>query len=307
MACAQQQLGELPKETAKRVVLLTDGATEEEGLCRRLAGQLAETNTPIIAIGFGLEYNEKLMLELAQVSQGRPYHLQDMDQLHDILDREVGSCVREVITDVHAKVAHVKGVTLTSCTRVYPSLAEVSLQAQPFHLGNIAAGDYTVFILEFTIEGLARPASRVRIAQVRLAGSMPGLGKREEFAPQDLYVTFTSDEAAVAVVDPEVLGYVQQKNVDHLIQKAVGEATINAGQARQTLQVALGMTQRIGNAAMTKVLQNALDELNKSGTISVGTRKTMALGGRTRTVKTGSPVPQDGLPSEEDIRKVTGL
>ncbi len=139
-------------------------------------------------------------------------------------------------------------------------------EAQPLRLGNIAAGDYTVFILEFTVEGLARPASRVRIAQVSLEGSVPGLGKRQEFAPQDLFVTFTTDEAAVAAVDPEVLGYVQQKNVDNLMQKAMGQATVNAGQARQTLQVALGMTQRIGNPAMTKILSNALDELNKTGT-----------------------------------------
>jgi len=307
MACAQQQLCDLPKETAKRVVLLTDGATQQEGQCRRLAGEFAEANTPIIAIGIGPEYKEKLMLELAQVSQGRPYHLENMGQLGDILECEVGSSVREVITDLQAKVAHVKGVKISSCTRVFPSLSEVSSEAQPFRLGNIAAGDYTVFILEFTIEGLARPASRVRIAQVSLAGSVPGLGKREEFAPQDLFVTFTTDEAAVAAVDPEVLGYVQQKNVDNLIQKAMGQATVNAGQARQTLQVALGMTQRIGNAAMTKVLNNALDELNKSGTISAGTRKTVALGGRTKTVKSGSAVPLEGMPSEEEIRKVTGV
>jgi len=307
MACAQQQLCDLPKETAKRVVLLTDGATQQEGQCRRLAGEFAEANTPIIAIGIGPEYKEKLMLELAQVSQGRPYHLENMGQLRDILDCEVGSSVREVITDLQAKVAHVKGVNISSCTRVFPSLSDVSSEAQPFRLGNIAAGDYTVFILEFTIEGLARPASRVRIAQVSLAGSVPGLGKREEFAPQDLFVTFTTDEAAVAAVDPVVLGYVQQKNVDNLIQKAMGQATVNAGQARQTLQVALGMTQRIGNAAMTKVLNNALDELNKSGTISAGTRKTVALGGRTKTVKSGSAVPLEGMPSEEEIRKVTGV
>lgn len=307
MTCAQQQLCDLPKETAKRVVLLTDGATQAEGQCRRLAGEFAEANTPIIAVGIGPEYNEKLMLELAQVSQGRPYHLESMGQLEEILDSEVGSSVREVITDLQAKVAQVKGVGLTSVARVFPSLSEISLESQPFRLGNIAAGDYTVFIFEFTVEGLSRPPSRVRIAQVNLAGSAPGLGRREQFAPQDLYVTFTNDEAAVAAVDPEVLGYVQQKNVDNLIQKAMGQATVNAAQARRTLQVALGMTQRIGNPAMTKVFNNALDELNKTGTISAGTRKTVALGGRTRTVKTGAAVPPAGVPSEEEIRKLSGL
>ena len=73
MACAQQQLCDLPKETAKRVVLLTDGATQQEGQCRRLAGEFAEANTPVIAIGIGPEYKEKLMLELAagRAKEGR--------------------------------------------------------------------------------------------------------------------------------------------------------------------------------------------------------------------------------------------
>ena len=297
MACAQEQLCDLSPSTVKRVLLLTDGATKQEGECRRLAGQFAENNTPIIAI----------MRDLAAAGQGRPYALENMGQFQYILDEELGSSVQEVITDMQAKVAQVKGVALTSVTKVFPSLSEVSLESQPFRLGNIVAGKYTVFILEFTVEGLARPTSRVRIAQVSLGGSVPGLGKHEEFAPQDLLVTFSNDEAAVAVVDPEVLGYVQQKNVDNLIQKAMGQATVNAGQARQTLQVAAGMTQRIGNAAMTKVLNNALEELNKSGTISAGTRKTVALGGRTKTVMTGSAVPLEGMPSEEEIRKLSGV
>jgi len=306
MACAQQQLCDLPKETAKRLVLLTDGATQAEAQCRRLACEFAEANTPVIAIGIGSEYKEKLMLELAQVSQGRPYHLENMGQLAGILDGEVGSSVREVVTDLEAKVAYVKGVTINSCARVYPSLSEVSLESQPLRLGNVAAGDYTVFIVEFTVEGLARPASRVRLAQLSLAGSVPAQRKREEFPPQDLFVTFTNEEAAVAAVDTEVLGYVQQKNVDNLIQKAMGQATVDAGQARKTLQVAAGMTQRIGNAAMTKVLNNAMEELNQTGNISAGTRKTVALGGRTKTVKTGSAVPLEGMPSEEEIRKLSG-
>jgi len=215
--------------------------------------------------------------------------------------------VREVVTDLQAKVAAVKGVTLDSIARVYPSLAEADVKAQPLRLGNIAAGDYTVLILEFTVAGLARPESRVRIAQLTLAGSAPGLGRREEFIPQDLYVTFTSDEAAVAAVDAEVLSYVQQKNLDRLVQQAVGQATVNAGQARQTLQAALGMTQRIGNASMTKVINNALDELNKTGTISAGTRKTVALGGRTKTVRAADGVPTGDGPTEEEIRKLSGL
>lgn len=305
MRCSQQQLRDLPTEVAKRLLVFTDGRTFDEAECAPLAAQFAEVNTPIIAIGIGAEYNEELMEDLSQVSQGRPYHLEKMEQFREILNREVGSSVREVVTDMQATVATVKGVAVESVTRVYPDLQEVTVDEQPYRLGNIAAGDYTVFILEFTASGIFRPPSRVRIAQVGLAGHVPGLGRRDELPLQDLFVTFTTDEAAIAEVDPEVLGYVQQKNVDRMVHDAVSQSTVDAGRARQTLQVARGMTQRVGNSAMTRMLDGALDELNKTGTISAGTRKTVALGGRTRTVKTGSS-PMDGVPSEEEIRKLTG-
>jgi Ca-activated chloride channel family protein len=306
MRLALQEVSDLPRQVAKRLLLLTDGRTFDEDECSSRAPQFAAANTPIIAIGIGAEYNDELMLEIAQVSQGRPYHLQDISQLRAILDAEVGSSSREVVTDLQATIATVKGVTLNSFTRVYPSLAEIDISSTRYQLGNIAAGDYTVFALEFTVSGVARPFGRARLAQVGLSGHAPALGRRDEFPPRDLFVSFTTDEAAIAAVDPEVLGYVQQKNLDRMVQDAVRQATVDAGRARQTLQVAVGMTQRLGNSAMTQMLENALDELNKTGTISVESRKTVALGGRTKTIKPGGTTPSEGGMSDADIRKLTG-
>jgi Ca-activated chloride channel homolog len=306
MHCALEELKTLPADTAKRVILLTDGKTFDEEQCTELAPRFSDTNTPLITVGIGEEYNDDLMQELADRTQGRPYHLQRMDQLREILDAEVGSSVREVVTDLQASVSMVRGVQVDGLSRIYPSLAEVKLDEQPYRLGNIAAGDFTVFMLELTVSGLERPASRARIAQVGLVGHAPGLGRRDELPPQDLFIDFTTDEAAVAAVDAEVLGYVQQKNVDHMVRQAVRQATVDAGKARQTLQVAAGMTQKLGNRAVTQMLENALDELNRTGTLSAGTRKTVAVGGRTQTMKPGATRAMEGVPSEEEIRRLTG-
>jgi len=306
MRCAQEQLRPLATHVAKRALLLTDGKAFDDEECLALAPRFSEANTPIIAIGIGPEYNDELMRGLADRTGGRPYHLQQMDQLREILDVEVGASVREVVTDLQASLATVRDVKLESLTRVYPSLAEITLEDQPHRLGNIPAGDYTVFVLEFTVSGLNRPPSRARIARVGLSGHAPGLGRQDELEPQDLFIEFTTDEAAVAQVDPEVLGYVQQKNVDNMIQQAVRQATVDAGQARRTLQAAAGMTQRLGNRPVTQMLENALEELNRSGTISAGTRKTVALGGRTKTMKPGGTQAMEGAPSEEEIRRLTG-
>jgi Ca-activated chloride channel family protein len=230
------------------------------------------------------------------------------------------------VTDLQASISCVRGVTLDSVTRVYPSLAEVGMtesspasqpspaqasqaqasQASPLRLGNVASGDYTVFTFEFTVAGMARPVSRARIARLELSGSTPGLGRENVSTTEELFISFSADEAAVSNIDVEVLGYVQQRNVDRMVQDAVRQAATDAPGARQTLHAALGLTQRVGNPAVTRMIQDALDEFDKTGAISSGMRKTIALGGRTRTIKTSRADALEGLPSEEQIRKMTG-
>jgi Ca-activated chloride channel family protein len=308
MKNALNQLGKEPPEVAKRLILLTDGQTFDEEYCRTLAYQLAETNTPIISIGIGEEYNQDLLMELSDTTKGRSLHLQNMQQLDQFFSQEVQQAVREVVTDLRLKVQTVRGITVDAITRVYPNLVEVPLGEQPYRLGNIPAGDYTVFVLELTVSGIPRPPSRVRLAQLTLWASAPGLKQRQvEFPPKDLYVTFTDDEAAIAQVDPEVLDYVQQKNVDRMVAQAARLiAQGKTQEARQTLQVAQQITQRLNNPGATLLLQNALEELNRTGTLSENTRRTLRAGGRTMTVKSGKTEPLETGMSEEDIRKMTG-
>jgi Ca-activated chloride channel family protein len=304
---ALNQLGMEPPDVTKRLILLTDGLTFDEEDCRDLAIQLAEANTPIIAIGIGEEYNQDLLIELSDTTKGRHFHLQDIQQLENLFSQEVQQAVREVVTDLRLKVQTVRGVNLEAISRVYPSIVEVPLGEQPYRLGNIPAGDYTVFILEFTISGIPRPPSRARLAQFILWASVPGLKQRQiEFPPKELFVTFTDDETAIAQVEPEVLEYVQQKNTGNLLDQATRLAAQGRTQeARRTLQLALQMTQRLNNPAATRLIQNTLEELNRTGTLSENTRRTLRAGGRTMTVKSRKTEPIEGL-SEEEIRKITG-
>jgi Ca-activated chloride channel homolog len=58
---------------------------------------------------------------------------------------------------------------------------------------------------------------------------------------------------------------------------------------------------------MTMALGKAEEELRSSGTISIGTRKTVKLGARTQTMKVGpAGDTPDNLPSQEEIRRLTG-
>ena len=152
-----------------------------------------------------------------------------------------------------------------------------------------------------------RPAVRARLAQIGLTYWVPAERYRGEVPPIDLVVEFTEDESLTAAVDPEVMGYVQQRNVDNLVRQATEQAQTNPEQAAKTLQIARSMTQRLGNRGMTVALGKAEEELRSNRTISVGTRKTIKLGARTQTMKVGpaDDAPQN-IPSQEEIRRLTG-
>jgi Ca-activated chloride channel family protein len=292
-------------QAARKVLLLTDGRAVDELDCRDAAGALAQLHTPIIALGVGEEYNEDLLSDLCSVSQGRPYDFRDMTALPDIFEAELGAATRQVIADVRLTVRTVRDAQLASAMRAYPNLADIDPAQEPLPLGNVEAGDHTVFILEFDLQ--SRPPVRARLAQLGVTYLVTAQGYRGEVAPQDVVVEFTEDEALAAAVDSEVMGYVQQRNVDNLVRQATEQAKTNPEQAARTLQVARSMTQRLGNAGMTQALGQAVDELRGNGTIKIGTVKTIKLGARTQTMKAGGPdaVP-DNIPSDEEIRKITG-
>ncbi len=313
---------------AQRVILLTDGQAFDPQACRVAAAELAQAEAPLACIGIGDDYNEELLRDLAEIGRGRPYHLPDIEQLDEIFQTEVQNSVREVVTGLRAEVQVVKGVALDSVTRIYPDLAEIAIPiappdappaaptAPPLSLGNIMAGDYTVFVLEFSVAGQARPGGRVRVAQLQLSGSVAranGSAAQGDAAQgdlesprHDLVVSFSGEESRAEKVDEEVMGYVQQRNVDRLVQSAVRRSQTDLPGARTSLQGAVEMTRRLGNVRVTQLLQQSLDELGEKGGLSSSTRKTIALETRTRTIKTTSADALSEVPSEAEIRRLTG-
>ena len=296
---------------AMRALVLTDGETFDANECPQAAQKLAALNAPLVTIGVGDSYNEELLRDLAEIGRGRPYHLSEIEQLGGIFQGEVGSSMREVITDLRAQIQTVAGVNLDSVTRVYPDLAEMNVKSEgdkikSVSLGNVQAGDYTVFVLEVSLSGRARSVGRARLAQLQLSGKTSGAHSQIESEVNDIVVAFSGEQDAVQTVDDEVLGYVQQRNADRLVQNALKLAPTDKEGARQSLQTALELTKRIGNPAVTRILQDSLDELEDRGQLSSGTRKTIALGTRTQTIKTQSADTLAGLPGDDEIRRLTG-
>lgn len=302
---------------SRRMLLLTDGQAFDEPLVEQAAQQLAEAHIPVTAIGVGDDWNDDLLTSITDRTQGKPFHIVPDTQnplppslraseLPQAILGELENAANEVVTNTALAVRTVKDVTLNRVTRVYPSQSEVDLRSQPHSLGNATKGDWTVFILEFTLP--ARPASRIRLAQMGLTYEVPGKGYRGEVPPMEIVVEFTTNETLAAKIDPQVMHWVQQRNLEMLVRQATQEARTDPAKAAKTLELARNMTVRLGNTAMTRALDQAVGELKSSKTISLGTAKTIKIGAKTQVLKQEPQAAAGGgdLPSDEEIRKMTG-
>lgn len=297
---------------SKRIILLTDGETMDEDVVDGVSHQLRDQHIPVTVVGVG-DFNEEVLTSVADRTQGRlldivpdrenpqPPSVPASELPQAILD-EVEEVSREVITDISLTVRTVRGVTVNRITRVAPQQVEVDMERQPYTLGNAASGENSAWVLECTIAE-RRPPSRIRLARLGIAYRVPGADFRGETQPIDIVVEFTPDQSKFQAIDADVMQWVQQRNVEGIIKRAAQEATTNPEAAAKTLRLARGITQKLDNKVMTQVLDRALDELETSKTISLGTAKTMKMGSKTQTLQGNA---EAALPPADEIRKLTG-
>ena len=302
------------EEGSKRLLLLTDGRTSDEDLVREVGASLAEDRVAVTTIGVGEEWNEELLTELTDRTQGKPFYVVPdaenpqppavrMTDLPGELMAELEHTANEVVTGLRLNVRTVKDVRLERVTRVYPTQNEVDKvkEGAQLFLGSAEAGADTVFILEFTLP--SRPSARMRLAQLALTFEVPGAGYRGETEPLDVVVEFTANEALAARINSEVMRWVQQRNIEGLIHQATQQAESDPAGAQKTMELARAMTVRLGNGVMTQALDRAISELEGGKTVSVATAKTLKIGAKTQTLRAGG---SSDLPSDEDIRRMTG-
>jgi Ca-activated chloride channel homolog len=296
--------------TSRQALIFTDGHTIGEDDCLNLATQFADSNIPITALGIGA-FNENFLVELSDKTGGKCGHVVagtaigsqiSIDDLPNYIIAAYQQAQDDVINNIKLNIKTVKGIELLKIARVYPDRAEYQLTSQPYPLGNAKKGDDTIYILEFSID--SRSSSRTRIAQIGLTYDIPGLNRQGELPPENVIVQFVPKEGSSAQVDPEVMGYVQQRNLSQLVEDATRVADSDPNKAEQLLETARRMTVKIGDKNMLASLNQASDELRKTQKISADTRKTVKIGTRGKTVKMTNDVNE--LLSTDAIRDRTG-
>jgi Ca-activated chloride channel family protein len=281
------------RDRISRIIMLTDGeATDKEDDSRIQADQAGSMGLQIIGMGFGKDWKEDIMFELADRSQlltpgtrgGKVEFIRSPDQAMGIF-QEVFQSMQIVAQNVATNVRLVQGLEARRVWQVAPIIRDISLGAIQGRAVVVQAGDLeqggAAYLYEIMLP--PRPEGMVRFAQTDVTYAVPGASPERQAA--DLVLQFTNDPAQYNQYNGRVMNIVEKVQAFKLQTMALSEAEAgNVGSATRKLRAAVTILLNQGDSELAQQMSQEADRLEQSGQISSEGKKTIKLTSR-KTVK----------------------
>ena len=275
-----------------RIVLLTDGeATDDEDNSRRVADKAGEKGIPLISLGFGKDWNEDFMFDLADRSilaagsrTGRADYIPKPADAIKIF-QEVYQSMQVMAQDVNITIRMVQGLEARRVWQVMPLIKDVGRSVIQGRAIVIPVGQLeksgSAYLAEIMLP--PRPAGAVRIAQTDVTYDVPARGLQREAV--DLVLQYSPDAAVYNQLNGRVMNVVEKVQAFKLQTQALDEAEMgNVRGATQKLRQAVTILLSQGEADLAGQMQQEADRLEQSGEMSSEGKKTIKLTSR-KTVR----------------------
>jgi Ca-activated chloride channel family protein len=276
----QLALAELQKNHSEGVlshmVILTDGETSGQEMCKELASRLPQYKMHLTIMGIGTEWNANLIKELARLSNGKWFYIEaeKREETERIFVQEFAQLASTVFTEVQMHLRPLKDVRVKRCRLVVPEIRELPLrEVEERHLvadlGTLEKDKSTRYIVDFSLP--PRPDGDYVICQVEVTykvGAVPGTTgvvplKVKYSATQPSYVN-----AEVMKHIDDVQMYEMNASLQQALQQNKVEEVKRLAQAIERKATMLGPRA----AKKTMLAKQALQEINAGGRVS---KKTM--------------------------------
>jgi Ca-activated chloride channel family protein len=219
-----------------RLILLTDGHTRKVNDCYEWAKRARKAGIKLTTMGIGVEFNEDLLIPLADLTGGNAYYIETPDQIPDAFRRELGAALRISYRNVEVKLQLPAGVELRKVFRVLPELS--AFDHGP-NLGDANSGaSYSLYqgdhdpttpqalLLELVLPPW--PVGAYRLAQAMLAWDDPAGGPARPSMRQDVLVQMAS--VATSPLEGRVMNIVEKVGAFKMGTQAL-EAAQNAAKS----------------------------------------------------------------------------
>jgi Ca-activated chloride channel family protein len=272
----------------KRLILLTDGQTENENECRIQADAARQRGIPITALGVGQDWNEDLMIDIANRSGGQADYISQPDEVAEYFQSTVQRAQSTAIHNAHLTLRLVQGVTPRAIWQVIPLINNlgykpISDRDVSVPIGEIETGGGRSLLAELLVD--PRPAGQYRLGQIEMTYDIPMLGTVGEKSRADVMMQFTGDPALAAQVDPPVMNTVEKVSAFKLQTRALQDLQSgDVAGATQKLQSAVTRLLNQGEVDLAQTMQQEITNLQQNGQMSSEGQKTIKFGTR-KTVK----------------------
>jgi Ca-activated chloride channel family protein len=259
-------------EMVTRMVLLTDGFAADGEECLRQAQTAAAARLPVSTVGLGVEFNEELLISIADMSKGNAYFIHDPQEMPDVFARELSGVQAIVLRSLELKLALTSGVELRKVYRVKPVIADLGPVAITAGSASVPLGDLErdappALLLELIAP--PRPAGKYRLAQIVLAYDNPAQGLPGQKLRSDIVVQYAEGPAASSPADPHVMNVAEKVSAHNLQTRALQEAQAgNVTGATVKLQAAYTRLLAMGENDLAEATRQEIENLQRAGQVS---------------------------------------
>jgi Ca-activated chloride channel family protein len=275
------------KDRVNRILLLTDGQTwDDEAACLRLADEAGRNGIAVTSIGIGEEWNEKLLLQLAERSHGNSYWIQNPIAILDAFRQEVEGAQSVAATNLSMTARMSPGVKPVKVYATMPMISDISTKAVNGQnvmadLGSLDSRRGQAMLIEARVP--PQKAGKFRLGLVEVTYDLPARGIKGQNVKADLFVMFTDDTAA-AKVNAEVMNLVEKVSAFRLQTRALTEAEAgNIAAATQKLQSAATVLLNLGEDELAEAAEKEILSLKRTGAFTAAGTKKLEYGTRKLT------------------------
>jgi len=278
----------IAKDRVNRIVLLTDGQTwDDEDACLKLADEAGKLGVAITSIGIGEQWNEKLLLQIAERSHGNSHWIQNPIAILDAFRQEMEGMQSVAVTNLKITGRMSPGARPVKVFTTAPMIADVSARTVSgsmvqADLGSLDGRKGQAVLIEARVP--AHKTGAYRMGQVELTYDIPSGGFPRQTVKADLNVTFTDDKTAAAKVNAEVMNLVEKVTAFKLQTQALNEADAgNIVAATRKFQAAATVLLNLGEDDLADAVEREIGALNKTGSLTAAGTKKLEYGTRKLT------------------------
>ncbi len=281
----------LSPHVASRLIVLTDGQTTREEECRDEADRVAAAGVPLIALGLGSDWNEDLLLDLAQRTGelGDAYLIRRPDDVGPIFD-QVFTQMKVVAQELAFRLLLVQGVEARRVWQVSPLIKDITLGAVRGRTVLFGLPELAESGAGFLVELLVPPRNpgQYRFAQAELTYQVAGQAGAQT-ARVDLTAEVTTDPNLPRQVNGRVMNIVEKVTAFKLQTQALDDAARqDIANATRKLRAAHTMLLEQGEMELARNALAEAQRLERGQEVSSEGRKTIRLSS-SKTVRLTPP------------------